>query len=109
MHWMAFAQNQVQFGLQWARGVVLKLKQTGDFDDMQRQGRPALQILDDHLQHNDWLAVGRVTIADIACYPYVANSPEGEFDLPAYPHVVAWLKRCAVPKWPERKDNYQRN
>ena len=23
MHWMAFAQNQVQFGLQWARGVVL--------------------------------------------------------------------------------------
>ncbi len=110
MHWMAFAQNQVQFGLQWARGVVLKLKKTGDFEDMQRQGRLGLQILNDHLQHNDWLAVGRTTIADIACYPYVAKSPEGDFDLPAYPHVVAWLKRCeAVPKWPERKDNYRRN
>jgi glutathione S-transferase len=104
MHWMAFAQNQVQFGLQWARGVVLKLKTTGDFEEMQRQGRLALQILNDHLQHRDWLAVGRTTIADIACYPYVAKSPEGHFDLPAYPNVVAWLKRCeAVPKWPERK------
>ena len=106
MHWMAFAQNQVQFGLQWARGVVLKLKlkTTGDFEEMQRQGRLALQILNGHLQQNDWLAVGRTTIADIACYPYVAKSPEGEFDLAAYPNVVAWLRRCeAVPRWPERK------
>ncbi len=104
MHWMAFAQNQIQFGLQWARGVVLKLKTSGDFAEMQRQGRLALQILNDHLQHREWLAVDRVTIADIACYPYVAKSPEGGFDLPAYPNVVAWLKRCeAVPRWPERK------
>ena len=103
MHWMAFAQNQVQFGLQWARGVVLKLKTTGDFEEMQRQGRLALQILNGHLQHNDWLAVGRTTIADIACYPYVAKSPEGEFDLSAYPNVVEWLKRCeAQPRWPQR-------
>lgn len=103
MHWMAFAQNQIQFGLQWARGVALKLKTTGDFDEMQRQGRLALQILNDHLQHNEWLAVGRATIADIACYPYVAKSPEGGFDLASYANVVAWLKRCeAYPRWPQR-------
>ena len=102
MHWMAFAQNQIQFGLQWARGIVLKLK-TGDLEEPRRHGRFALQILNDHLQRNDWLAVGRTTIADIACYPYVAKSPEGGFDLPAYPNVVAWLKRCeAVPRWPIR-------
>jgi len=102
MHWMAFAQNQIQFGLQWARGIVLKLK-TGDLEEPRRHGRLALQILNDHLQHNDWLAVGRTTIADIACYPYVAKSPEGGFDLPAYPNVVAWIKRCeAVPRWPAR-------
>ena len=103
MHWMAFAQNQVQFGLQWARGIVLKLK-TGDLEETQKQGRLALEILSQHLQHRDWLDVGRPTIADIACYPYVAKSPEGGFDLAAYPNVVAWLKRCeAVPRWPERK------
>jgi glutathione S-transferase len=104
MHWMAFAQNQIQFGLQSARGVVLKLKSNGDFAEMQRQGKLALQILNDHLQQHEWLAVGRTTIADIACYPYVAKSPEGNFDLPAYPNVVAWLRRCeAVPRWPQRK------
>ena len=102
MHWMAFAQNQIQFGLQWARGIVLKLK-TGDLDEAQRHGRLALEILSNHLQHNHWLAVDRPTIADIACYPYVAKSPEGHFDLDAYPHVVAWLKRCeAQPRWPQR-------
>ena len=103
MHWMAFAQNQIQFGLQWARGIVLKLK-SGDLEETQKQGRLALEILSQHLQQHHWLAVGRPTIADIACYPYVAKSPEGGFDLTAYPHVVAWLQRCeAVPRWPERK------
>ena len=103
MHWMAFAQNQVQTGLQSARGIVLKLKR-GDLEEPQRHGLMALKILNEHLQKHEWLAVGRTTIADIACYPYVAKSPEGDFDLPAYPHVVAWLRRCeGVPKWPERK------
>ena len=103
MHWMVFAQNQIQFGLQWARGIVLELK-SGDLEETQKQGRLALEILSRHLQHNNWLAVGRTTIADIACYPYVAKSPEGGFNLEFYPNVVAWLKRCeAVPRWPERK------
>lgn len=104
MHWMAFAQNQVQFGLQWARGMVLKLKPTGDFADMKRQGELGLKIMNAHLRDKDWLAVGRTTIADIACYPYVAKAPEGGFDLAAYPNVQAWVKRCeSLPKWPERK------
>lgn len=102
MLWMAFAQNQVQTGLQLTRGIVLKLRR-GDTEEPRRHGLLALKILNDHLQHNDWLAVGRTTIADIACYPYVAKSPEGGFDLPAYPNVLAWVKRCeAQPLWPQR-------
>jgi glutathione S-transferase len=103
MHWMAFAQNQVQFGLQWARGVVLKLKTSGDLADMRRQGELGLKIMNEHLRDKDWLAVGRTTIADIACYPYVAKSPEGGFDLAAYPNVLNWVRRCeAQPRWPQR-------
>ena len=54
----------------------------------------------DNREHN-WLAVGRPTIADIACYPYVKRTPEGGgILLDAYPAVVAWLKRCeALPGW----------
>ena len=102
MHWVAIAQKQAQTGLQLTRVIVLKLRR-GDTEEPRRHGLLALKILDDHLQDRDWLAVGRTTIADIACYPYVAKSPEGGFDLPAYPNVLAWVKRCeAQPRWPQR-------
>jgi glutathione S-transferase len=59
--------------------------------------------MEGRLKNHEWLALDRPTIADIACYPYVQVSPEGGFDLNAYPSVVAWLKRCeALPGWPKR-------
>ena len=51
----------------------------------------------------EWLALGRPTIADIACYPYVKVSPEGGFKLEDYPSVQAWVKRVeALPGWVKR-------
>jgi glutathione S-transferase len=56
--------------------------------------------MEDHLAREEWLALGRTTIADIACYPYVKRAPEGEVSLEPYPQVRAWLERCeAVPGW----------
>jgi glutathione S-transferase len=99
MQWLAFSQSEIHFGLQWARGVMKKLK-TGNLDASQGYGRKALEILDWHLRDRKWLAVGRTTIADIACYPYVKRAPEGGLMLGAYPAVVAWLARCeALPGW----------
>jgi glutathione S-transferase len=36
---------------------------------------------------------GAPTIADIACFPYVALASEGSFDLAAYPSLSLWLNR----------------
>lgn len=78
----------------------MKKLKTGNLHEYQGYGRKALEILDRHLRDREWLAVGRATIADIACYPYVKRAPEGGLMLDDYPAVKAWLARCeALPGW----------
>jgi glutathione S-transferase len=36
------------------------------------------------------------TIADLACYAYLAHAPEGNVTLEPYPAVRAWLARVAA-------------
>jgi len=99
MNWMAFAQNEIHFGLQWARGVVV-YGMPGNLEQYQGHGRKALEILESHFDKQEWLALGRPTIADIACYPYVKRAPQGRIPLEPYPGVNAWLSRCeALPGW----------
>lgn len=102
MQWMALAQNEIHYGLQWARGVMNKIK-TGNLEEYQGYGRQGLQVLQGRLKDNQWLALGRPTIADIACYPYVSLSHEGGLPLDSYPAVAAWVKRIeALPGWVKR-------
>ena len=97
--WLAFAQNEVYFGLQWARGVVKGLK-TGNVEEYRGYGRKALDTLTWRLKDHAWLALDHPTIADVACYPYIKRAPEGGFNLDEYPAVKAWLARCeALPGW----------
>ena len=99
MNWMAFAQNEIYFGLQWARGVIV-YGIPGNLEQFQGHGRKALEILEGHLDRHDWLALGHPTIADIACYPYVKRAPQGRIPLDPYPNVNAWLGRCeALDGW----------
>ena len=102
MQWLALANNELHYGLQWARGVMNKIK-TGSLEEYQGYGNKGLEILEARLKSNEWLALGRPTIADLACYPYVSVSPEGGFKLESYPAVQAWLKRVeALPGWVKR-------
>jgi len=101
MQWLAFAQDEVQFGLQWARGVAIYNRRPESVAGYLQDGKTALEILETQLSRtNDWLALGRATLADIACYPYVKRAPEGNLPLSPYPAVEAWLARCeALPGW----------
>ena len=102
MQWLALSNNELHYGLQWARGVVNKIK-IGDVEEYRGYGNNGLKVLEDRLKGNDWLALGRSTIADLACYPYVKVSPEGGFKLESYPAVQAWVKRVeALPGWVKR-------
>ena len=101
--WLALSNNECHYGLQWSRNVKLNMKQ-GSLEEYQGYGTKGLEILEARLKGNDWLALGRPTIADLACYPYVAVSPEGGFDLSKYPAVQAWMKRIeALPGWVKKQ------
>lgn len=101
--WLALSNNELHYGLQWARGIKTGIRSLGDFNEYAGYGRSGLAVLEGRLKASDWLACGRPTIADLACYCYTAVSPEGGFDLNAHPGVSAWLKRVeALPGWIKR-------
>lgn len=52
-----------------------------------------LELLERHLGQRDFLAAGQATIADLACYTYVAHVPEGGVDLAPYANVRGWIAR----------------
>ncbi|SIO72480.1 glutathione S-transferase [Burkholderia sp. GAS332] len=56
------------------------------------------RLIDDHLadsemEGREWLAGNAPTVADIACFPYVALSNEGGIPLDAYPALRRWVDR----------------
>ncbi|MGH8750224.1 MAG: glutathione S-transferase family protein [Burkholderiales bacterium] len=96
--WLALAQNEIMYGLAHARVVLLFKRPVGILSDLQARGQGALKVLEQHLQNNQWLALGRATIADLACYPYVALAEEGGVMLDPYPAVLKWMRRIqALP------------
>jgi glutathione S-transferase len=104
MQWVALAASEIQFGLQYGRrGVVQGRWTAGNLEQCQATSAVALSVMENRLKDNEWLALGRPTIADIACFPYVETAPEARVPLDPYPSVVAWLARCkALPGWPAR-------
>lgn len=92
MQWIALSLNEIQFGLQYGRGIVRGIRQ-GNLAECQELGRKGLAVLEGRLKDHPWLALDRATIADIACYPYTMRAPEGNVALDPYPSVQAWIKR----------------
>jgi glutathione S-transferase len=70
--------------------------------------RKLYAVLEHHLARYEWLSSGRLTIADVALYPYVALSPEGLVDLRPYPAISAWLGRVqALPGYVDMPGTYK--
>ena len=52
----------------------------------------------DYLGSAEWLALDHPTIADIACFPYIALGHEGRAPIGDRPGVLAWTQRIkALP------------
>ena len=92
MQWMAVAENECLYGLAGARAVK-RFGRSWDLEWCQTLGRAGLDVLEGRLKERDWLALDRPTIADLACYPYVALAPEGSISLDDFPNVGRWIGR----------------
>ncbi len=97
--WLAIAAGEIKYGCAIARMMQLW---GGDWDLVQAQhiAHCILGFMDRHLTHQKWLETEDVTIADIACYAYVAHAPEGGVSLEEYPNVRRWITDFeALPKF----------
>ena len=96
--WLSIAAGEVMHGPATARMISL----FGLPDDPARAARISARVLtfmDGHMQARTFLAAGHVTIADLACYSYVAHAPDGGVSLEPYPAVRAWLARVGAQPW----------
>ncbi len=99
MQWLSTAANNVQHGPGDARLVDL-FGYKIDKPTTIANSNFILAIFEAHLASNQWLEMGRVTIADCACFPYIALSHEGGVSLEAYPNIRAWIARMkALPNF----------
>jgi len=100
--WLALASNEIQFGLQAARGIVT-MGRPGNLEECQARGRVALGVIEQRTAAHPWLALDRPTIADIACQAYVEVAGDAKIDMSVYPSTLAWLKRIeGLPGWVSR-------
>ena len=96
--WLSIAAGEVAHGPATARLISL----FGVEDDPARAARIAdrvLAFMDGHLGDRAFLAAEHITIADLACYSYVAHAPDGGVDLAPYPAIRAWLARVEAQPW----------
>ncbi|NJM73550.1 MAG: glutathione S-transferase family protein [Scytonema sp. RU_4_4] len=93
MQWLSTAANEIQHGVAAARLHFFLFNAKIDLELALQKAHQTLQILDNHLSECSWLECNSPTIADVACFPYVALAPDGKIFLETYPHVMAWIER----------------
>lgn len=76
-----------------------------DIEAARKNAHAAFRILDDHLSQREiegktWLVGDHPTIADVACFPYVALANDGGIGHEDYPAVRNWLRNFRrLPKF----------
>ena len=97
--WLSVAAGEIMYGPGTARLIGLGFIQ-GDPAQSHKIAARLFAFMDAHLREREWLAAGQPTIADIACYSYVAHAPEGGISLTPYPSIQAWIKRVeSLPRF----------
>jgi glutathione S-transferase len=95
MQWLSTSAGEIQNGPASAR-LVEKFGYNLNKPDAVRRSANILRLVEGHLTHNEWLELGRPTIAECAVFPYVAWAPEGGVSLEPYPAIRAWIERVKL-------------
>jgi len=91
--WLSTSVNEIKNGPFVLRAINLFGMQADREAIVAKTQSLFADLFEPHLTDNDWLVGSRPTIADIACYSYIARVTEGDFSLEPYPNLRAWLKR----------------
>jgi glutathione S-transferase len=89
--WLSTAANEIFNSVAAARAYFL-FKRPVDIAVTQQKSHALLQKIDEHLTARNWLECDRITIADIACYPYIALAGDGQISLEGYANIRQWMQ-----------------
>jgi len=92
MQWLAVSENEILHGLARAR-TIKQFNRRGNLEEAQEISHGVLSLLEDHLGRHSWLALDQLTVADVACFPYVALAPEAGVRLDEFHAVRTWMNR----------------
>ena len=93
--WLSFS-HRLTTSLGNARLIEMLLR-PGDLKAAQVAGIAALReleaaLVEQRLKGMTYLTSNQPTIADIACFPYVALAPDGSVSLDPYPSIRLWMR-----------------
>ena len=93
--WLSFS-HRLTASLGAARLHEMLLR-PGNIDALRAQGTAALReleagLVEQRIRGQRFLAWDRPTVADIACFPYVALAPDGGVSLDPYPAIRLWSR-----------------
>ncbi len=103
LRWMFFEQYNHEPNVATLR-FWKKFVGEENWTDMQRMlatskkdaGDAALAVMNEHLEGRQYLVGDSLTIADIALYAYTHTADLADFELKAYPYVMAWVDAIAL-------------
>ncbi len=92
--WIGFSVDFLGYGLARLRFELLFGAGPGPvFDYFKTAADRGLGIIEPHLAEHEWLACGRPTIADIACFPVLSYLADAQYDPADFPAITAWQER----------------
>ena len=100
LQWMFFEQYSHEPNIATSRFIIQYLGSPPDrqaaLEEKRLGGYKALEVMEQQLGNNTFIAGSEYSIADIALYAYTHVAHEGGFDLDDYPATRAWLDRVKV-------------
>lgn len=96
--WMDFLLAAINPGYMTAfKGAKLTPEeQTPEYKEGVKDLAAQMQIIDGHLAGKDFLALGKLTIADIACAPILKRCVDFKIGRPAMPNLERWVAAMAA-------------
>lgn len=95
--WLSVAAGQIASGPATAR-LITVFGAPYNAEDSIARSHALLKVIEQELASSAFLAGSEPSIADVACYSYIAHAPEGNVSLADYPNLRAWLARIeALP------------
>jgi glutathione S-transferase len=97
LEWQFFEQYTHEPSIAVARFIKfyegLPADRQDEYNAKLKAGYRALEVMENRLQAQDYLATDKISLADVSLYAYTHVAHEGGFDLLSYPAIRAWISR----------------